>query len=92
LAAMTDPTDPDSFFRVLQVTPTGLMGASGPLIDVTFTSFPGLSYSVERSPGGLPSNRVQQPLGTAPGQTFTVRLEGAVLQSEFIRIRKDTGR
>ena len=48
LANMTDPQNAESLLKILSFTRAAGFGSAGrPVFDVTFTSFPGLSYSLE---------------------------------------------
>ena len=48
LANMTDPLDPNSLFAILSFTRVAASdAANNPVFEITFSTFPGLSYSVE---------------------------------------------
>lgn len=91
LENMTDPANPASLLRILSFKPApGFEPATNPLFDVLFTSFPGLSYTLECSENAWfdgPSLRTS-PLGMADDSTQAIRV---LLHSgrDFVRIRRD---
>jgi predicted outer membrane repeat protein len=91
LSNMTDPADPLSKFRVRSITPApGFDPSTNPTFDITFSSFPGLTYTAECHSGldfGSPGTRIT-PLGTAADFECTrrVTLENS---RDFLRVRRD---
>lgn len=91
LANMTDPADPSSLLRIIAFAPApGFDPGSNPVFDLRFTSFPGLSYTLEcaddcRFDG---SSLRTSPLGTAGDSTQSVRV---LLHCgrDFVRIRRN---
>jgi hypothetical protein len=52
LGSMTDPDDSTDYLRILSFSPAaGFDPITNPLFDLTFNTFPGLSYELEKSPG-----------------------------------------
>jgi hypothetical protein len=52
LGSMTDPQDGADYLRILTFSPAvGFDPITNPRFDLSFTTFPGLSYELERSPG-----------------------------------------
>lgn len=91
LANMSDPLDPRSLLRILSFQPApGFDPSAHPLFDLEFTSFPGLSYTLETSAdcqfGG--ASPELHPLGPADRSTHSVQV---LLRSgrDFVRIRRD---
>ena len=91
LANMTDPTNPASLLRILSFEPApGFNPGTNPLFDVRFTSFPGLSYTLECADDCCfegPSLRTS-PLGPATDSTRSVRVLLHAAR-DFVRIRRD---
>lgn len=91
IANMTDPLDADSFLKIISFTrAAGFDPVTNPRFDITFTSFPGLSYSLECD-GNLDFSSPQalvQPLGAAGGFTVSVQL-GLLPGRDFVRVRRD---
>jgi predicted outer membrane repeat protein len=91
IANMTDPLDPDSSLKITSFSPSpGFDAATNALFDLSFTSFPGLSYSLEFSQTidfSGPDLRVQA-LGPA-----TAYSTGASVQlqppADFVRVRRN---
>ena len=83
---MTDPLDPGSLLRILTFAPL----PDGQTYRLTYSAFPGLSYSLE-SDQNLdfhgPAARVT-PLGTATGGTESVDLI-PMSGRDFFRIRRN---
>jgi hypothetical protein len=91
IANMTDPLDPGSFLKISSFTrAAGFDPVSNPVFDLTFTSFPGLSYSLEQSQnlGFHSPSGASHPLGKAVDSTTSAR---ATLPpgGGFLRIRRD---
>ncbi|MEP4079831.1 choice-of-anchor Q domain-containing protein [Haloferula sp.] len=89
IANMTNPLDPGDKFRILSLVPApGFHPLSNPVFDVTWSCFPGLSYSLENSSsltfGGPPL------FGPATAADFT-HSETITLQSvrDFVRARRE---
>ncbi len=91
LENMSDPLNPLSLLRIVSFTTApGFDAVSHPLFDVTFTSFPGLSYTLEASDDCrfVGSSLRCEPLGTAGDTTQSIRI---LLRQDrdFVRIRRD---
>ena len=91
LANMTDLLDANSFLKIISFTPAaGFDPVTNPLFDITFTSFPGLSYSLECD-GNLDFSSPQalvEPLGSAEGFSVSAQL-GLLPGRDFVRVRRD---
>ncbi len=91
LANMTDSLDANSFLKIISFTPAaGFDPATNPLFDITFTSFPGLSYSLEcdRNLDFSSPQALVQPLGPAGGFSVSAQL-GLLPGRDFVRVRRD---
>jgi len=91
IANMTDPFDASSLLRVLSFTKApGFDAVTNPVFDVTFSSFPGLSYSIQCDQNldfSSPAARILS-LGTAGDSTQSVRITLAP-NRDFMRVRRD---
>lgn len=91
LANMTDPFDSGSLLKILSFTQApGFDALVNPVFDITFSSFPELSYSIECDQSldfASPATRVH-PLGTAGNHTGTARIR-LLPDRDFIRVRRD---
>ena len=88
IANMTDPLDGSSLLKILSLTPAGA-GAPGEFV-VSFTAFPGLSYTLECDQNldfHGPTARVI-PLGTAIDFIGNTQVE-LMPEKDFIRIRRN---
>ncbi len=91
IANMTDPMDPSSILKILSFVPSSSVASSdSPLFDVTFSSFPGLSYTLECDQNldfSSPAARVY-PHGPASGFTTTEQLP-LLPGRDFVRVRRE---
>ena len=88
---MTSPRDPNSTLRIVAFTSAGLALNSDPLFDVTWTSFPGLNYTVQAK-ADLNFAVTPRQAGPFPatGLTTTQRVQlDKNNPKDFIRIRRN---
>jgi hypothetical protein len=91
IANMTNPLDAEDFFRILSFTPAGTGPAGETLVDVTWKSFPGLSYTIQAK-DDLDFETTPDELGTFPATDFThtEQIEfDANLPWSFIRVGRE---
>jgi len=89
IANMTDPLDPASIFKITSFVPASGFNPAAPVYDVTFSTFPGLSYSLECHSGlgfGGPGT-VTYPSGVAGGfsSTFSIPMAAG---HDFVRVAR----
>jgi hypothetical protein len=91
LANMTDPFNSSSLLKILSFTKApDFDSVTNPVFDISFASFPGLSYSVECDQNldfTSPATRFL-PLGTAGDFTGSARVILAP-DRDFVRVRRD---
>ncbi|MEO5915751.1 MAG: choice-of-anchor Q domain-containing protein [Luteolibacter sp.] len=92
IANMTDPGNSNSLLKILSFEKSSgvPLVAGDPVFHVTFTSFPGLSYTLECDQNldfSGPGCRVL-PLGTAAGFTGSAEVE-LMAGHDFVRVRRD---
>jgi hypothetical protein len=91
LASMTDPLDPGSRLRIISFTKApDFNPVANPVFDLTFTSFPGLSYSLECAQGlnfSGPAVEVT-PVGPVAGFTQSMRIQ-LLPDSDFVRVKRN---
>ena len=91
IANMTDPTDANSLLKIISFAKApGFDPVTNPVFDVTFTSFPGLSYSLECAQNmdfASPAARLHS-CGLANGFTGTTRITLAPTR-DFVRLRRE---
>ncbi len=90
IANMTNPLDPASLLKITSFVRAPGFNPAAPVFYVTFTTFPGLSYSVQRHPG-LDFNgpaTISYPSGATDGHTSTMAVPMAPGQ-DFVRVVRE---
>ncbi|MEQ1850118.1 MAG: M36 family metallopeptidase [Chthoniobacteraceae bacterium] len=91
LGSMTDPLDANSYLKIVSFTQgPGFDPVTNPVFNLTFTSFPGLSYSAECEQGlNFAGSGVHVvPLGEA--DSFTRSVQILMLPNyDFVRVRRN---
>jgi hypothetical protein len=76
---MTDPLNPNDFFRILGFTPAaGFHPQTNPIFDITVKTFPGVNYLLERQ------SNLGQPFDPLDGGTFTATKFSETFQIELL--------
>ena len=86
---MTDLFDANDRLRILSFVRTGEDGSGNPMFDVSFSSYPGLSYSIEMDERpDFPVPQVSE-LGSAIGYSTETTVTLPQGDSGFLRVRRD---
>lgn len=89
IANMTDPLDPASPFRMFSLGPSiGFDPSSFPTVELSITTFPGLSYRLQTGSTLSGFTDIPGSLITAIGLTENLNITRG-LQGDFIRARRD---
>ncbi|MCP5534340.1 MAG: hypothetical protein H7A48_14310, partial [Akkermansiaceae bacterium] len=89
IANMTDLFDANDRLRILSFVRTGEDGSGNPMFDVSFSSYPGLSYSIEMDERpDFPVPQVSE-LGSAIGYSTETTVTLPQGDSGFLRVRRD---
>lgn len=91
IANMTDMLDPASHLRITDLSFAGFSVLGDPLYDITWTSFPGLSYTIQADVG-LDFTTAPREVGPIPATDFTTGAQIELDQlnpEDYVRVKRN---